>query len=118
MPPAMLDEQFDRVKYWIVDKLPAQKHAASCACNPLHIHRLKLRVSGVNAQVAEQCFSWFRGYSRIFNEMSPCRHRFLAPCFVAEHNSMSSAGDADHPGHLAAICSKMHRKPSGRRPCA
>ncbi|CAK0879999.1 unnamed protein product [Prorocentrum cordatum] len=118
MPSAMLDKQFDHVKYWIVDKLRAQKHAAFCACNPLHIHRLKLRVSGVNTQVTEQCFSWFRGYSRIFNEMSPSRRRFLVLYFVAKNNSMLSAGDADHLGHLAAIFSNMHRKPSGHYPCA
>ncbi|CAK0846254.1 unnamed protein product, partial [Prorocentrum cordatum] len=51
--------------------------------------------------VAEQCFSWFRGYSRIFSEMSPYRHRLFVLCFVAKDNSMLFAGDADHLGPQA-----------------
>ena len=68
--------------------------------------------------MAEQCFSWFRGYSRIFNEMSPSRHRFFVLYFVAKHNSLLSAGDTDHLGPQAAVSSKIHKKPSGHYPCA
>ncbi|CAK0814461.1 unnamed protein product [Prorocentrum cordatum] len=63
MPSALLDDQFNQIKYWVVDRLHAQKHVPTCACNPLHIHRLKLRIIGLNTQVAEQCFSATRGSS-------------------------------------------------------
>ena len=68
----------------------AKRHSDTCPCNPCHIRRLKLRLKGVNTQAAEQTFSWFKGYSRILNEMSPLRHKFMVLYFCNLHNKYIS----------------------------
>jgi hypothetical protein len=62
-------EAFSNIKYYSSTKLHGRKHVKQCPCNPHHKVSLKRRLRGVNTMVAEQTFSWFRGFARTFNEM-------------------------------------------------
>ena len=75
------------IKYWCVDWMHAKGHSSSCPCNPYRIKRLSRRLKGVNTQVAEQSFAWFKGYARPLNEMTPLRHKFLVLYFAKLHNN-------------------------------
>ncbi|CAK0871899.1 unnamed protein product, partial [Prorocentrum cordatum] len=78
---------FKDIKYWAVDMMHAKGHARSCPCNRYHIKRLSRRLKGINTQVAEQSFSWFRGYARPLNEMAPLRHKLCVLLFAKLHNN-------------------------------
>ena len=75
---------------------------------PYRIRRLKLRLKGVNTQAAEQTFSWFKGYSRILNEMSPLRHKSMVLYFCKLHNQCIAERRADYlPPMAASVSSSM-----------
>lgn len=69
-------KDFKQIKTWAVDKFHAQGHAKNCPCSHLHVPRVAKRQRKVNTSVCEQVFAWFRGYSLIFNNMEPNKHRF------------------------------------------
>ena len=85
-----------QIRYYPIDEFHAQKHTDGCPCSPLHIRRLKRRIKGVNTSVAEQVFSWFRGYARVLNEMRSLRHRFLVLYLCRRHNDLVDAGETSH----------------------
>jgi hypothetical protein len=86
-----------QLKFFPVDKFHAKKgHNSKCKNNPYNVRRLMSRVKHVNTSVAEQVFSWFRGYARTFNEMRGVRHIFLALYYAGMHNELVSAGCTDH----------------------
>ncbi|CAK0848816.1 unnamed protein product [Prorocentrum cordatum] len=97
------------IKYWTVDWMHAKRHSDTCPCNPYHILRLKLRLKGVNTQAAEQTFSWFKGYSRILNEMSPLRHQFMVLYFCKLLNQYIAERRADYLPPMAAVVSSGMR---------
>lgn len=88
---------FPQVKYWSVDKFHASGHCAACKNSPLTVRRLKDRMRHVNTSVAEQAFSWFRGYARTFNELGSARHVFLVLYYAKMHDD---AIDCGNPAHL------------------
>ena len=74
------------IKNWCIDWMHAKGHTSSCPCNPYKIKRLARCLKGINTQVAEQSFSWFRGYARPLNEMAPLRHKLCVLYFAKLHN--------------------------------
>lgn len=86
-----------RIKYWSVDpSLHAKGHAKTCPCNPLYVKILAKAVKGVNDQICEQTFSWFKGFASVLNNMSPLRHRFLVLNYCHQHNSNLRKGTVDY----------------------
>ena len=96
MPSAMNIDGLMQIVYYIVDLFHALRHKASCKCNPRKIARLKRRIKGVNTQICEQTFSWFRTYARSFNELRLNRHKFIVLYFCTKHNAHIDTGAADY----------------------
>ena len=82
------DKEFKQVKYWSVDRFHAKAHSSSCPCSPVHIRRLDLRLRSVNSSIAEQTFSWFRGYASSFNTKAHDTHIFYVLLHVKVHNNL------------------------------
>eukprot|EP00973_Karenia_brevis_P057155 7951213-Karenia_brevis.AAC.1 len=57
---------------------------------------LSMRIKGLNTSVAEQIYSWFRGYARQLNEMRPLRHQSLVLKFSALHNDAGAKSKCDY----------------------
>jgi hypothetical protein len=95
-PEVIRDGLLPGIKFWAVDHFHSQGHNKSCKNSPLNVPRLKRRLQGVNISVAEQVFSWFRRYSRVFNEMRSVRHRFLVLYYCVLHNEMVSRESLTH----------------------
>ena len=85
-----------QIKFWTVDRFHANGHVRSCQQSPLNVQALNRRLAGVNTAVAEQVFSWFRGYARTFNEMRPARHSFVVLCYCRMHNELVAKNQASH----------------------
>ncbi|CAE7455345.1 unnamed protein product, partial [Symbiodinium sp. CCMP2456] len=82
------DKDFKQVKYWSIDRFHAKAHSVSCPCSPIHVRRLDLRLRSVNSSIAEQTFSWFRGYASSFNTKAHETHIFYVLLYVKMHNSL------------------------------
>ncbi|CAE7791620.1 unnamed protein product [Symbiodinium sp. CCMP2592] len=80
------DQNFAKVKYWCVDRFHAKAHGDRCPCSPLLHRRLDLRLRDVNTSIAEQTFSWFRGYASSFNTKNADTHIFYVLLYVKKHN--------------------------------
>ena len=80
------DAKFRQVKYWCIDRFHARAHGDTCTCCPLVHRRLDLRLRNVNSSIAEQTFSWFRGYASTFNVKNPLTHVFYVLLYVKKHN--------------------------------
>ena len=93
----------------------AKTHVASCPNSPLTILRLKRRLKGVNTQVCEQTFSWFRGYTRSFNGLRPLRHHFAVLYFAKKHNELVDKNDTAHLNEFSP--SNQARKKKIPYPC-
>ena len=107
MPAASQKAEFQGIKYWTCDLWHGRKHSKKCPCNP-HVHaRLKRRLKGVNTSIAEQVFSWMRGFARTFNELRPARHHFLMLYYCKRHNALV---DAKYTGHLNKFAHKNPKK--------
>lgn len=105
-PAAEKKKQFRGIKYWTCDLWHGRKHSKKCQCNP-HVHlRLKRRVNKVNTSIAEQVFSWMRGFARTFNELRPNRHRFLMHYYCKRHNELLHS---DYRGHLNKFAYKNQK---------
>ena len=72
------------------------------------------KVSGVNTQISEQTFAWFRHYAFTFNSMRPLRHEFLVHLYCRLHNEQIDSGDR---GHLTPIC-RIRKQKSVPYPCS
>ena len=81
------------IKYWCVDKFHAKGHCGRCKCSPLVVPRIDRRLKKVNTSIAEQVFSWFRGYSATFNSMSADHQRFYVKAYSRRHNHMQKLKD-------------------------
>ena len=81
-PNKMKLAKFKQIKYWPVDPFHNLRHSDKCKYSPKNVPSYKRRLRGVNGSVCEQTFSWFRGYARTLNEMSPLRHHFLVLVYV------------------------------------
>ena len=84
------DRSFAKVKYWCVDRFHAKAHGDHCPCSPLLHRRLHLRLRDVNTSIAEQTFSWFRGYAASFNTKNADTHIFYVLLYVKKHNLLSA----------------------------
>jgi hypothetical protein len=94
----------------------ATGHNKACKNSPLNVPRLKRRLKGVNTAVAEQVFSWFRGYARVFNEMRALRHKFLVLYYCRLHNQLV---DVKNTSHLNAYSANKSRiKKTGTYACS
>ena len=102
-----------QIKYYPTTKLHAYGHPAKCKNNPLNILRLKRRLRGVNTMVAEQVFSWFRGFARTLNEMRGSRHTFLVLYYCKRHNELVDAGDKAHLNAYTLSRAKSKKTTSG-----
>ena len=56
------------------------------------------RIKNLNTSIAEQTFSWFRGYARSLNELRPTRHQFLVLLYSKIHNALIAEGETSHLG--------------------
>ena len=68
---------------------------------------LARRMRNLNTAVAEQVFSWFRGYARSINELRADRHVFIVRYFCKLHNELCDNGQATH---LNAVATGTKRK--------
>jgi len=69
---------------------------------------LRKRIKGLNTSVAEQVFSWFRGYAKSFNSMGSLHHKFLVLQHIRRHNAMIDSGDNKH------LCPFNHLKKTSK----
>ena len=74
------------MKYWCIDRFHARADGDTCTCSPLVHRRLDLRLRNVNSSIAEQTFSWFRGYASTFNVKNPLTHVFYVLLYIKKHN--------------------------------
>ncbi|CAE8711661.1 unnamed protein product [Polarella glacialis] len=95
-PEAKRRDLFPQIKYWATDVWHGEKHSDACKHTMRNVRALKTRFKGVNTSVAEQIFSWFRGYARTFNEMKDLRHMFLVVYYCKRHNMLIDNGDTKH----------------------
>lgn len=93
----------------------AKTHVASCPNSPLRVLRLKRRLRGINTQICEQTFSWFRGYARTFNSLRALRHKFLVLYFAKKHNKLVEKGDHSHLNEFSS--GSRYRKKKVPYPC-
>ena len=85
-----------KIKTYATDKFHGSGHKANCLASPYDIPALMKRLRWVNAVIAEQTFSWFRGYARSMNELKPARRQFIVPLYAEMHNELSGKGDTSH----------------------
>ena len=107
MPAAQKNSALCQIQFWSIDLMHAYGHGKICACNPRVHKRLKSRLMNVNTSVCEQTFSWFRNYSKIFNDMRENRHRFAVLLFCSMHNQLVDNGATAHLNPF----SKRHADP-------
>ena len=93
---AINNPELSQIKYYSLDKFHAYRHKSTCPCNPLAKKSLKKRLGSINTSVAEQTFSWFRGYANFLNDMCSLRHRFAVLLFCTWHNDLMTAGKTEH----------------------
>ena len=93
---AINNPELSQIKYYSLDKFHAYRHKSTCPCNPLAKKSLKKRLGSINTSVAEQTFSWFRGYANFLNDMRSLRHRFAVLLFCTWHNDLMTAGKTEH----------------------
>ena len=104
---------FRNIRHFAVDKLHGKKHGVRCACNPEHVPSLKRRFRGVNTNIAEQTFSWFRRYAHSFNPMSKLRHKFMVLNYLGKHNQFVRAGEASYLSPIVINSKKPRSRPYG-----
>ena len=85
-----------QLKHIAVDKWHQKSHNRRCKNSPKNVPALKRRFARVNTSIAEQTFSWFRGYTRLFNSMRAHRHHFAVLLFSRKHNALMDDGNFDH----------------------
>jgi len=95
-PGLQQKEEFRKIRYWPIDKFHGTSHNKHCKYSPRNVPRYAKRLRGVNTQVCEQTFSWFRNYARIMNEMDMLRQHFFILVFVKKHNKFIANGVSDH----------------------
>ena len=104
------DRNFAKVKYWCVDRFHAKAHGDHCPCSPLLHRRLDRRVRDVNTSIAEQTFSWFRGYAASFNTKNADTHIFYVLLYVKKHNLLVRK---DYIRHLNPFSARAKASKSG-----
>ena len=114
------DKEFKQVKYWPVDRFHAKAHSSSCPCSPVHIRRLDLRLRSVNSSIAEQTFSWFRGYASSFNTKAHDTHIFYVLLYVKMHNNLVRQNRLQHLNAFSARskiakATRILRKPASKK---
>ena len=82
----------------------------ACAYSPYNVTRLMRRLRGVNSSIAEQTFSWFRGYARVFQDMRPARQHLFVLFYCTQHNDLLDQGNRDHLPHL--VPGSVHKRPA------
>ena len=80
--------------------------------------RLDRRLKGVNTSIAEQTFSWFRGYAASFNQTRPEFQRFIVLVYTAKHNDLVHKGEAVHLNPFSAHKKTMKKAGILRRPAS
>lgn len=83
------------------------------------------RVKGVNTNLAEQVFAWFKNYAPMINEMRENRHRLLLLWLAKRHNDALLHGSASYlrsiPNSKSKTtsksynCSKNKKTPKGKK---
>ena len=85
-----------KIRTYTTDKFHGPRHKKNCAANPHTKPRLMARIENLNTSIAEQTFSWFRGYARSMNELRPTRHQFLVLLYAKMHNELMAKGEMSH----------------------
>ena len=104
---ARKDPALSQIKHIAVDKWHQHNHNNRCKNSPKNVPSLKRRFARVNTSIAEQTFSWFRGYARLFNSMRKARHHFVVLLFARKHNALV---DSKSTSHLNAFVTGAKRK--------
>ena len=94
-----------------MDRFHSYGHSKKCPCNPRSKTRLKKCIKNLNTSIAEQTFSWFRGYSKVLNDMRPLRHRFAVLFFCKQHNDLVACGGTYHLNQYKVYKGKGATKP-------
>ena len=85
-----------KITTYTTDKFHGKGRKNTRNANPYSHPRLMARLAGLNASIAEQTFSWFRGYARSFNELRTSRRRFLVLLYAKRHNELLRTGKTTH----------------------
>ncbi|CAE7546453.1 unnamed protein product, partial [Symbiodinium microadriaticum] len=114
------DKDFKLVKYWSIDRFHTKAHSVSCPCSPIHVRRLDLRLRSVNSSIAEQTFSWFRGYACSFNTKAHDTHIFYVLLYVKMHTSLVRQNRLQHLNAFSARAkiakaARVLRKPASKK---
>ena len=110
MKAAQSTSGLEQIKFFSLDRFHSSGHTSKCPCNPRSKTRLKNRIKGLNTSIAEQTFSWFRGYSKVLNDMRPLRHRFAVLLFCKWQNDLVENGNAQYLNQY-----KVHHKKKARK---
>ena len=89
-------KKLSKIRTYTTDKFHGSRHKPDCEANPYAHSRLMHRIRNLNTSIAEQTFSWFRGYARSLNELKPMRHQFVVLLYARMHNDLISKGDTTH----------------------
>ena len=81
------------IRTYSTDKFHGSRHKADCKENPYATPSLMRRIAGLNTSVAEQTFSWSRGYARSTHELRQARRRFRVPLYAKFHNALLASGE-------------------------
>jgi hypothetical protein len=100
-PRKQKNQAFSKVKYWPIDIFHGGRHTGRCKYSPKNVPKYKRRLPGVNTQVCEQTFSWFRNYARSLNELRPLRQKFLILYYARAHNGLVAKGETFHAKPLS-----------------
>jgi len=108
-----------QIKFWVLDEWHSLKHTDACVCNPRTHWRLRARTKNYNTSLAEQIFSWFRGYASTLNNMRPLRHRFIVKHYIRLHNDLVLQDDTSHLNKFSKRYTQpMTKEKSGQYRCA
>ena len=95
--------------------LCATTDSSACKNSPTNNKRYQRRLRGLNTNVCEQTFAWFRGYARTLNGTRPVWQNFLTLLYVKRHSAMIKAGEV---GHLLLCKRERAAGSGGSYPCA
>ena len=114
-----LKKIWKQVKHKSCDVWHGWSHKDGCPCSPWQHDSLWERLEAVNSSRSEQTFSWFRGYTPTFNNMSPNTQRFYVHYFAKRHNFLMVADDDSHLSPFPAPRrEKPHKKGQGGYQCS
>lgn len=88
-------KQLKMLEYLSRDRFHAYGHSKTCPCNPRTQTPATRRIHGL-LQIAEGTFNWFRGCSKVLNDVRPERRRLAVFYYCKLRNGLVSSGSIQH----------------------